>query len=231
MVGRHHDRRPGRHRAEHVGDEPVGGDQLGVVVIAEAVLVADLVDAVVVAVHERLAGGGEPGDLGHERRRDPVAAEPHAVEVAGAEAAVGELGPGHHRRAVPGEGRHGLELRAGVGLAGVAVPCRPAQHVEDLALDGDAVPDEAVLARRRPGADRSQGGGRGGRQDRADRAAAHRRQGRRQVAAGTELVPADAVEHQEHDPLGLRHDAGSHGGGSLPGSMSAGTTLQTQAPA
>ena len=52
---------PGGQHVEQVADEPVGGAQLGVVVLAEAVLVGDLVDAVVVGVDERLAGARAGG--------------------------------------------------------------------------------------------------------------------------------------------------------------------------
>ena len=45
---------PGRERGEQVGDQRVGEAQLGIVEVAEAAFVGDLVDAVVVAVDEPL---------------------------------------------------------------------------------------------------------------------------------------------------------------------------------
>ena len=56
VIGGDEQRRARREHVEQVADEPVGGTQLGVVELAEAALVGDLVDAVVVGVDERLAG-------------------------------------------------------------------------------------------------------------------------------------------------------------------------------
>jgi len=55
VVGRDHERGIGRERGQHLGHQLVGGGQLGVVVVAQAVLMGDLVDAVVVRVDEGLA--------------------------------------------------------------------------------------------------------------------------------------------------------------------------------
>ena len=54
-------RRPAGSDSDDVGDQAVDRDELGVVVVAQAVLVGDLVDAVVVRVDERLAGPQRAG--------------------------------------------------------------------------------------------------------------------------------------------------------------------------
>ena len=189
---------------EHVGDQPVGGGQLGVEVGAEAVLVADLVDTVVVGVHERLTGRGRARAISAtivDATRQP--AEPDPVEVGAGEARSLELRPGDGRGALSAERGERLHLGREHLLAGVASLGGPTEDVQHLAVDGDAVADHAVLARWRAGADRRERGGGGGRQHRADRAALHRCQRRGQGMAPLQLVPAHAVEHEEHDAIGL----------------------------
>ena len=60
--------------------------------------------------------------------------------------------------------------------AGVAARRAPPQHVEDVSVDVDAVPDNTVFTRGESGGDRRQRGCGGGRRDRGDGATGHRRQ-------------------------------------------------------
>ena len=147
VVGGDDQHRAGRQHVEDVGDEAVDGAQLGVVELAEAVLVGHLVDALVVGVDERLAAAQQLGDLGDERGGDPVAGDAGAVEVGLGEAGVAELGPGDDRRPLAGEGVVDLDLVGRDAGPGVAAGGLPAQHVEHVAVDVHPVADDAVLAR------------------------------------------------------------------------------------
>ena len=73
---------PVRQRLEHVADEAVGGAQLGVVVLAEAALVGDLVDAAVVGVHEALTGRSRSPDLDRRSTTRP-ASRPASTRAGG----------------------------------------------------------------------------------------------------------------------------------------------------
>ena len=60
VVGGDHQRRAGRELGDEVAHQAVDVGQLGVVVLAQAVLVGHLVDALVVGVDERLARPQQP---------------------------------------------------------------------------------------------------------------------------------------------------------------------------
>ncbi len=75
VVGGHQQHGVGRESGANVADQPVGGGHLGVVVLPQAVLVGDLVDAVVVGEDERLAGrprAGGPPPARFEGSRQPT---------------------------------------------------------------------------------------------------------------------------------------------------------------
>ena len=110
VVGDHEQRRAGRERFEHVGDEPVGGAQLGLVVLAEAALVGDLVDAAVVGVHEAFAGRELVADLDRHRRGGPPADRHRPAQVGTAERRRLQLGRADHRHGLAEEGREGLDV-------------------------------------------------------------------------------------------------------------------------
>ncbi len=137
--------------------------------------------------------------------RSPPAHRAAPAQVGGGEARALQLGLADHRHA-----RRGT---AGTAAwpparwpAGVAAGRRaPAQHVQHLAGDVHAIAHQAVLARGEPGGDRGEGGGRGGGRDGGDRATLHRCQRGREVAPGLELLPAEAVDHQQHHLPGAAH--------------------------
>ncbi len=110
VVGGDHQRRPGRELGDEVAHQAVGVGQLGVVVLAEAVLVGDLVDALVVGVDERLTGAQQVAHVDEHGGGDAVAVVPHATQVGPGEARAREVGVGDDRRAVPQERLVRLEL-------------------------------------------------------------------------------------------------------------------------
>ena len=97
---------PGGQRLEHVADEAVGGAQLGVVELAEATLVGDLVDAAVVGVHEALAGGELAADLDRRSPTRPASRPARPAQVGLGERRRLQLGRADHRhrrgRGTPG---------------------------------------------------------------------------------------------------------------------------------
>jgi len=184
MIGHDHHGGAGGHDPQHVGHEPIGGRELGVVVLAEPVLVTDLVDTFVVAVHERLGVASESRDVGHERRRHSIAVEAHTVEMRRREAGARELSARDDRRTLAEERQLCLHLLRWDRLTSITRRRRPPQDVEHLAVHVHPIADDPVLTRRQPGRHRRERRGRRGRQDRGDRATLHRRERRREMAAG-----------------------------------------------
>ncbi len=112
-----------------------------------------------------------------------------------------------HRSGRTGEGGERLELAGGdppPRVVAGATPESPSQHVEDLAIGCQAVPEDAVVGGGAPGGDRGERGGGRGRHHRGDRAAdaLPARQRGREMRPGAELLPAEAVEDQEHHLAG-----------------------------
>ena len=110
VVGRNDQTRAGRQDSDEVGHQSVGRRHLIVVGVADAVLMGDLVDAVVVAVHERLAVVQQPPHPRHQRRRHAPAVQPHTRQVGTGEAGLTELGARDDRRASALERLNGLEF-------------------------------------------------------------------------------------------------------------------------
>ena len=210
MVGRHQQDGPRGKSGDQVGDEAVDRDELGVVVVPEAVSVGDLVDAVVVGVDERLAGLQPVPDLDRKRRRDPVVEEGGGAEVCGGEAGAGEVDLRHDGHGPCGSGKGHKRLERGDldGPAGVVVGTEgPPQHVHDLIAVGQTVPEDAVIGRGPPGGDRGEGGGRGRRCDRGDGPidTGRGREGRGESGPLAELRPSESVDHQEDDLASVSH--------------------------
>ena len=135
--------------------------------------------------------------------------------MGGGEPGAAELVLGHHRHGAggAGKGRAGLEP-AGRHLppyvTGRAAPEGPAEHVEDLVVEGQPVAQEPVVARRPSGGDGGEGAGRGGGGHRGDGPldAVGTGQGGGQRRPGPELLPAQAVEDQEDHLVGTTGHVG-----------------------
>ena len=97
VIGRHQQRRSVGQRLEHITDEPIGGTQLGLVIVAEAALVGDLVDAAVVGIHEPFAALKQAPDLDRHRRRGTPADRHRAPQVGLAERCAVQLDRTDHR--------------------------------------------------------------------------------------------------------------------------------------
>ena len=140
VVGRDHERRAGGQVLEHAGHEAIGGHELGVVELAEAVLVGHLVDAVVVGVDEPLA---EREVAARPRRRASTASASRGGGPPARWASVKPV-PANSALVIDGhvgaeERRERLQLAGRHPPAGVARRRRPAQHVQHLAPHLDAV--------------------------------------------------------------------------------------------
>ena len=71
VIGGNYQGGAARQHRQQIGNHPVNGSQLGVVVLAEAELVGDLVDAVVVGVDERFACSDRSPNFDRQRRQGP----------------------------------------------------------------------------------------------------------------------------------------------------------------
>ncbi len=67
VVRRHQERRARHERLDGISNEAVGGGELCVIVLVQAVFVRDLVDAVVVGIDELCTATQRPGDLDADR--------------------------------------------------------------------------------------------------------------------------------------------------------------------
>ena len=113
----------------------------------------------------------------------------------------------HHRDVVAEEGGEGLDVAGREGPTAVAGGRVPAQHVEDLAAEHHPVAQQPVLGRCQAGGDRAEGGGRGRRRHGGDGPAGERGERRHQRLVGLQLLPAEAVEDQQHDLVGVARPA------------------------
>ena len=188
-----------------VGDHPVDGSELGVVVLAKAELVSDLVDAVVVGVHEGFACSDRSPDLDRQRRQGP----PSVLTT------TGLMGPGkaggrkrsvlHYDRALTTKRRMRLKLLGNDALSCIPVLGPPRQNIHHVVVDGNAIADHAVFTGRKPGGDRGERCTGGRRCDGRDRASGQPGEGRSKVGPGLELVPAETVDDQEYDCRRIEH--------------------------
>ena len=121
VIGGDHQGGAARQHRQQVGNHPVDGSQLGVVVLAEAELVGDLVDAVVVGVDEQFARSDRSPDLDRQRRRGPPSLLTAAGLVGPSEAGGRKRGVLHHDRALTTKRRVRLKLLGNDALSCIAV--------------------------------------------------------------------------------------------------------------
>ena len=86
----------------------------------------------------------------------------------------------------------------------VAALAVPAQHVDDVAAEFDAIPQHAMFAWCEARGDRCQRSGCGGRRDRSDRRTLHRCQRWSEMDSALQLLPPKAIDHEHHNLIGLR---------------------------
>ena len=205
VVGRDDHGGTGRQRPDQFGDQQVGEAQLGVVEGAEATLVGDLVDAVVVAVHETLTCCDLSGGFDSDARWRPPANGVTAAQVGLAESRL----LCDHRNPFAKEWLERLDLARWVRAPNLLIADRPAEHVHHFAAECHPIPDEAMFSRGEPRGDRAQGRCSGGGCDRVDRLTLHRHHRRGEVRMVLELVPTETIDHQHDDriggPHGVRH--------------------------
>ena len=168
----------------------------------------------------RTAPRPRAGAAPRRRSTTPRASRPasHPRRCASVNAEPSQLGRADHRHGLAEERLERLRPRAaGATGAPAGRRTRPAQHVQDLAAEHDPVPDQAVLAGRQPGGDRA---------STPSPSSSARRCGSGHptidasvgisVAVLLQLIPAEPVEHQQHDLLGpSRTGSGIHAGSAV----------------
>ena len=101
----------GWQRVEKISHQTVDEPELLEIVVAQTVFVGDLVEPVVVRVHEGLAVGEESAHGDHQRRRDRPPEQTNAGEVGGGESRGCELRPRDRGYGAAPEGQDRLEQR------------------------------------------------------------------------------------------------------------------------
>jgi len=202
MISGDQERCARRQNCKKVGDNSIGGAQLSIVELAEAAFVGDLVDAVVVRVHQAISTTKMVTDDQRQTRRNPPPDLFRSAQVCFREGRRLEFGLTDDRDPLTHERLERLRRRWRELSTQVAAITVPPQYVDHLAREFHSVANQPMLPRCEPGGDRRQrAAGRGG-GDCRNRAALHRRQRRGDRPAFLQLFPAEPIQDQQHHLTG-----------------------------